>query len=46
MIDGDTQLDGSAANGAVFNVFLRFDGAVDDYLNALPAVGTRYWDYF
>ena len=46
MIDGDTEVDGLAAYRAVFNVFLKFDGAVDDYLNALPAVGTRYWDYF
>ena len=46
MIDGDTQLDGSAAYGAVFNVFLKLDGAVDDYLNALAAVGTGDNDYF
>ena len=46
MIDGDAEVDGLAADRAVLDVFLKPDGAVDDNLNALPAVGTRYGDYF
>jgi len=46
VVDGDVKIDGAAAYGAVFNVFLNLDRTVDDYLNPFATVGAGDRDYF